>query len=157
MAQEGTPPAKPCSHPNANQFDFWLGTWEAVWEDGGHGSNFVTKILGGCVIQEQFTDDGPDGLVGVSHSTYVPQEGCWKQTWVDNQGSYLDFKGGFEVDRMILTRQTVHEGKPIRQRMVWYDIEPEAFEWSWERSDDDGASWRALWRIHYRRNPELAT
>lgn len=156
MAQEGMPPAKPCSHPAAAQFDFWLGTWEAVWGEDGHGRNVVAKILDGCVIQEHFTDEGPDGLVGLSHSTYVPLESCWKQTWVDNQGSYLDFKGGFEADRMILSRQTTHEGKPIRQRMVWYDIAPETFEWSWERSGDDGVSWQVVWQIHYRRLSEPA-
>lgn len=151
MAQAGMAQTRPCSYPEADQFDFWLGTWEAFWGEDGRAKNVIGKILDGCVVEEHFEDEGPDGLVGMSLSTYVPREGCWKQTWVDNQGSYLDFKGGFETDRMILSRQTLLDGQPIRQRMVWYDIAPEAFEWSWERSDDDGASWRTLWQIHYRR------
>ena len=36
-------------------------------------------------------------------------------------------------------------------RMRWENIETNAFDWSYERSDDGGASWTALWEIEYRR------
>ena len=31
-------------------------------------------------------------LIGMSHSVHVPCESMWKQTWVDNDGRYLDFE-----------------------------------------------------------------
>jgi hypothetical protein len=151
-APEGDRP-EPCSDPKSAEFDFWLGEWAAEWGDDGRGTNVVTKVLDGCVILENFTDldPGPRALVGMSVSTYVAQEACWKQTWVDNQGGYLDFKGGLTDVGMVLRRETEHEGKTIQQRMIWYDVTDDAFEWNWDRSDDGGATWKTLWHIHYRR------
>ncbi len=142
---------KPCTAPEAAQFDFWLGTWDVSWGEDAHGTNRVEKILGGCVIQEKF--DGRPGtpLEGMSVSTYNPVTKQWHQTWVDNQGSYLDFTGSFADGRMALERDTVAGDKAIKQRMVWYNIQPDTLEWNWERSEDGGATWQVMWHIHYRR------
>ena len=122
----------PCSDPQASEFDFWIGEWSAEWGDGGKGTNVISKTLGGCVVLENFTDldSEPGSLVGMSVSTYVAGESCWKQTWVDNQGSYLDFKGGKTERGMVLSRETVVKGKAVQQRMVWYEIADDAFEWN---------------------------
>jgi hypothetical protein len=136
------------------QFDFWIGEWDLTWADNGRGRNTITKILDGKIIQEQFTSlsqgDTPP-FVGMSVSAYNAQTEQWQQTWVDNQGSYLDFLGGMVGDKMILSRQAVAEGEPIQQRMVWADIEPDSLNWTWERSDDEGQTWQVLWAIQYRR------
>jgi hypothetical protein len=136
------------------QFDFWIGEWDITWAENGRGRNVITKILNGKVIQEQFTSlpaDGSPDLVGMSVSVYNAQTAQWQQTWVDNQGSYLDFVGGLAGDKMILSRQTVVKGEPVLQRMVWADIEPDSLHWSWERSNDDGKTWQVVWAIEYRR------
>lgn len=143
-------PEAPCTRPEASQFDFWVGTWDATWADGGKGTNTITKILGGCVIQEQF-DGG--ALHGLSVSTFDVRAGRWKQTWVDNQGGYLDFVGGFNDGKMTLTRQMERDGQTIHQRMVWFNIQPDQFDWHWEHSTDGGATWDVLWAIKYRRKP----
>ncbi len=150
--EEEQPP--PCSSPGARQFDFWLGKWEASWE-GGRGTNRIDKILDGCVIHENFDGGGPrgNGLVGKSHSTYAPELKRWRQTWVDNQAGYLDFVGGMQGDRMILSRTEKRDGETFLQRMVWHDIKQGSFAWNWERSDDGGKSWRPVWVIHYVRVP----
>ena len=143
----------PCSAPEARQFDFWVGDWDLVW-NGGKGTNRVEAKWDGCVIEENFDGSGPEGngLLGMSVSTYSPFLGQWRQTWVDNQGSYLDFTGGWEGDRMVLAREAVgRNGTTFHQRMVWYHIAADSFDWNWERSDDDGATWKELWVIHYSR------
>jgi len=53
---------------------------------------------------------------------------------VDSNGSYLEFTGKFEEDRMILRRNAIVRGKAGKQRMVWYDIRAGKLEWNWERS-----------------------
>ena len=131
-----------------NQFDFWLGEWEAAWGKDGKGTNRVTRILNGKIVQEDFT--GPD-LHGLSFSAYDPERGLWCQTWVDNNGTYLDFTGRFEQGRMTLTRDAIVRGQACKQRMVWYDIQADEFHWNWERSNDGGQTWRVLWQIHYTR------
>ncbi len=146
-------PPPPCSAPEARQFDFWVGDWDAAWQ-GGKGTNHVVAKWDGCVIEENFDASGPEGngLVGMSVSTYSPFLGKWRQTWVDNQGGYLDFEGGWEGDRMVLTRGAKdRQGNRFLQRMVWYNIADDAFDWNWERSDDDGATWKQNWVIRYTR------
>jgi hypothetical protein len=130
-----------------HEFDFWLGEWNVHWGDK-QGTNRVESVLDGAVIQENF--DG-DGLIGTSMSVFSREDQRWHQTWVDNTGSYLDFVGEFADGKMILSRNGVVEGKPVRQRMVWHDITPNAFLWSWERSDDEGKTWRELWKLEYKR------
>ena len=133
-----------------NQFDFWLGEWEAAWGGDGKGMNHVERILDGKVVQEDF--NAPD-LHGISISVYDPERKLWCQTWVDNNGTYLDFTGRFENGKMILWRDAIVGGKQCKQRMVWYNIEEAQFEWNWERSDDGGSTWRTLWQIKYTRKP----
>ena len=131
-----------------HEFDFWIGTWDLTWGEGVHGTNRIESILDGAVVQENFEGDG---LIGVSVSVFSKEDSRWHQTWVDNSGSYLDFVGEFMDGKMILSRNGVAEGKPVKQRMVWYAIKPNHFQWNWERSDDDGITWRVLWNIQYQR------
>ena len=131
-----------------NQFDFWLGEWNATWNDGGEGINRVLKILNGKVVQENFS--APD-LIGLSVSCFDFERQLWCQTWVDNSGSYLDFTGSFDGEKMVLERDAIVKGQACKQRMVWFEIEADKFEWNWERSDDEGKTWRVLWNIHYTR------
>jgi hypothetical protein len=141
----------PCEQAEAHQFDFWLGKWDLTWADGGKGTNQITRILDCCVIQENFDGTPTMDLKGVSVSVFDVRSGQWKQTWVDSSGSYLDFVGGMEDGKMILSRKMLLDGKPIKQRMVFYNIAENELDWNWERSNDNGATWTVLWHIHYRR------
>lgn len=146
-----TPPP-PCSGPEYRQFDFWLGEWDAVWSDTGKGHNTVTQELGLCVIEENFSTDGDSPFIGRSLSMYDSRTDQWRQTWVDNTGAYLDFEGGQVADSMILSREAVDKaGKTSYQRMVWYNIETDAFDWSWQKSTDGGTVWQEQWGIQYTR------
>src|SRR5258705_10015580 len=134
-----------------NQFDFWLSEWNVIWDEDGKGTNHIERILGGKIIQENFI--APD-LHGISVSSYDLERGLWCQTWVDNNGTYLDFTGKFEDNRMILSRDALVKGKTCKQRMVWYDIQENRLEWNWERSDNNGKSWRGLLQMYYTRKKE---
>ena len=148
-------PTYGCATPESKQFDFWVGEWEANYAaaDGkvAKSRNRVTRILDGCAILEEFSGAPGTKLNGHSVSTYDRNARQWKQTWVDNTASYLDFKGGMEEGRMVLARDAEREGKKFRQRMVWQDVRPEAFKWLWQRSDDGGATWATQWEIDYKR------
>ena len=134
-------------HPE-NQFDFWLGEWDANWGEDGKATNSVTRILDLKIVQEDFV---AADLHGMSLSSYDPERRLWCQTWVDSNGTYLDFTGAFEAGKMILARDAIVRGEACRQRMVWYDIQEQQFNWNWERSDDGVQTWRTLWQIHYTR------
>ncbi|HSD64171.1 MAG TPA: DUF1579 family protein [Ignavibacteriaceae bacterium] len=147
---------QPCSTQESRQFDFWIGDWDAEWmtKDGVRksGSNQVINLFNGCVIEENFNGEPGNQLKGKSFSVYDAKEKIWKQTWVDNGGGYLDFKGGFNEGKMILTRSTNDKnGAPVHQRMVYYNISKNEFDWDWEISRDNGNTWELKWRIHYSR------
>ncbi|HEX3065292.1 MAG TPA: hypothetical protein VHQ39_07410 [Dongiaceae bacterium] len=129
--------------------DFWLGHWECRWE-GGQGTNRIEKILHDRVIQEQFDGNPGMNLLGRSWSVYDPAMGKWRQTWVDNEGTYLDLVGGKEADRFVLLLVRLAEETPFK-RMIFQNISREAFDWHWQASTDRGASWSDSWYIRYRR------
>lgn len=148
--------SSPCSYPEAKQFDFWVGTWKVEWVDKegvkGKGTNTIRKILDSCVIEENFDGNPGTPLIGKSLSVFVPKLKKWKQTWVDNFSSYLDFTGEFIENKMILSRKLLdNEDKKIFQRMVFYNINKDSLDWNWERSSDEGKNWKLLWKIHYTR------
>ena len=142
-----TPPSPPAQN---RQFDFWIGTWSLTWE-GGTGTNTIRRECDGAVVVEDFAAQTGSALKGMSVSVFDARAGQWRQAWVDNQGSYLDFTGGLEGDRMVLSRKANVQGKDIVQRMVWYNIAQDTFDWNWERSDDEGKTWTVVWKIHYAR------
>ena len=105
----------PCAAPEQKQFDFWVGSWDATWPGAksgevGHGTNNITRVLDGCVVEENFSGGASAPLRGKSVSIFVTQSGKWKQTWVDNQGGYLDFTGEWKDGQMILSREAVGPG-----------------------------------------------
>lgn len=140
-------------HDKARQFDFWIGEWTLTWGDAHQGTNRIRSILDGHVIREEFDGMPSAPFRGLSISVYTPSIDKWRQTWVDNSGSYLDFVGGFADGTMILTRTAVEESPPALQRMVWFNIAEDRLDWNWERSEDSGASWQVQWAIRYMRRP----
>jgi len=135
------------------QFDFWIGEWELSWKDPQKGmvkgKNVITKEMNDKVIYEHFSDP-INNYFGASWSVYDTLIGKWKQTWVDDQGSYLDFRGEFKDGKMTLQREyTSPGGKLVRQRMTFYNISKHRLDWVWEGSTDNGASWNELWKIEY--------
>ena len=153
----------PCSDPAFSQMDFWVGDWDGrsllpdtSYESGwkiGEVQNSIAKILDGCVIEENFDGSTLDGfgLNGKSHSTYSKLEGIWHQTWVDNTGGYLPFYGIFEEDKKMFRREVIRNGNKFFTQMAFYKIEEDSFTWDWERSADDGKTWKLIWRIEYTR------
>jgi len=148
LSQE--PPTKLREIPGGKQFDFWVGEWELTWPSGA-GKNRISFTLDSAVIMEEFSGEESMALRGMSVSVFDARAGTWRQTWVDNQGGYLDFEGEFKDGRMILQRSATVQEKSVLQRMVWDNITADSLDWSWERSDDQGQTWKTLWPIHYKR------
>jgi hypothetical protein len=102
------PQPAPCSAPEFRQFDFWVGDWELSWPASasserkpGQGVNHIEIVLDKCVIVERFDGTPATSLRGMSVSTFNARTRQWQQTWVDNDGSYLDFIGGFKNGQLL--------------------------------------------------------
>ncbi|HEX8812917.1 MAG TPA: DUF1579 family protein [Terracidiphilus sp.] len=158
-AQTAAPPTQPqpCADAKQKQLDFWVGEWDLTWPgqnqgEVARGSNSIKRIMDGCVVQENFSGGDSMPLRGMSVSLFDPTSGKWKQTWVDNQGAYLDFVGEFRDGQMVLAREAVRpDGGKVLQRMVFKNIQANELDWSWEASKDGGKTWTVQWPIHYKR------
>jgi hypothetical protein len=124
-----------------DELDFWIGDWACTDPaDGSVGSNAVRRVLGGNVVEETFTIVNPEGqaLRGRSWSVHDVERG-WLQTWVDDQGAYLDFTGGVTHEGFVFARTGA--------RMVFRDVTADSFTWDWEMRVDD--RWELAWRLLY--------
>jgi hypothetical protein len=139
-------PAKPaaCSTQQYHQFDFWVGDWQ-VRDPKGElaGTNDVTKIQGGCVLQEHWVDT--QGMTGTSLNVYNARSKQWHQTWVDNQGGLLVLDGGLVDGAMVLTGHNLSRaGKPVVDRITWSKMSNGNVRQVWDRSADDGKTWTTV-------------
>ena len=142
----------------AKQLDFWVGDWNCVgksrdepgkdkWTDTV-AKNHIERILGSKVIQENFT---MEGLVGKSVSVYDEKAKVWRQTWVDDSGSYIALTGGMQDGKMILVTLPNKERPKASNRMVFDNVTKDSFDWNWEGSRDGGKTWNLSWHLHYTR------
>ena len=134
---------------DASSFDFWLGEWDCEFE-GGHAVNSVTREHGGKVIVERFRLDTPRRFAGTSMSVFAEHDGSWRQTWVDDEGSYWAFVGGFVDDHPSFGTPVRVDADQLFKRMVFTDIGADSLQWRWE-SSPDGETWTVNWEIDYRR------
>lgn len=147
-----SPPVSPCAGAEFKQMDFWLGDWDARWDaspstPAGQGSNHITRTYDGCVTEEHF-EGGP--LNGHSVSTFFVGTKKWRQTWVDNQGGYIDLEGGPGAAGSFVLTTLPQPGSLKANRMVFTDIKPNAFLWRWQGTQD-GKTWVDSWVIRYTR------
>jgi hypothetical protein len=156
LAAHGQPaPTYGCDSPESRQLDFWLGDWELTTVGRsvpGRSRNKVTKILDGCVVLEEFDGSLGSKLVGKSFSSFDRATGKWKQTWVDNTASYLDFDGGVVDGTLSFWREaTGKDGRKSLQRMIFKDVKKDSLKWLWQKSEDGGKTWATQWEIDYKR------
>ena len=134
---------------DASSFDFWLGEWNCDF-DRGHAVNSVTREHDGHVLVERFHVDTPRAFSGTSLSVFSEHDRSWRQTWVDDGGSYWAFVGAVvDGDPSFATPTPVDEER-LYKRMVFSDITADTFHWRWE-SSPDGDEWTVNWEIRYRR------
>jgi hypothetical protein len=142
----------PCSTAEFKRIDFWLGDWDARWQafpgtPAGSGSNHITRTYGGCVTEEHF-DAG--SFKGHSVSTYLMRTKSWRQTWVDDQGAYIELAGGPDSSGNFVLTTLPQSGTAAAKRMIFTDIEPDSFTWRWQATQD-GKTWTDNWVIRYTR------
>jgi hypothetical protein len=145
VAKSAAAPAAPapasCSTAPYREFNFWLGDWN-VADPQGHreGTNDVTSIQGGCVLQEHWVD--ADGSTGTSFNIYDSAGKRWHQTWVDSHGGLLLLDGGIVDGAMVLSgSHLARTGKSVTDRITWTKIDGGKVRQVWDRSADGGKSW----------------
>jgi hypothetical protein len=102
------------------------------------------------VIAERFAMDAPQVWNGMSVSVFDPALYLWRQTWVDQGGSYWSFVGRLVEGNPAFATPDRVDADPKFKRMVFTNIETNSFDWRWE-SSVDGSAWIINWEIAYTR------
>ena len=140
----------PCDAAEHRQFDFWVGHWQVHAPNGKvAGTNRIERLLGGCVLQENWV--GAGGGTGTSLNFYDRASGEWNQIWVDGRGGVLRLTGGLRDGAMVMTGTVPGaKGGTVHQRITWTPLPGGAVRQYWETSTD-GQQWQASFDGTYTR------
>lgn len=141
--------SRPCSGPEFRQFDFWIGEWEVYAGERLVGNSRVERILGSCVLLENWTGKG--GSEGKSFNLYNAAAHQWEQTWVDNAGLILHFKGQYDPAAKALRLAAV-DSDSVQQRMTFYALPDGTVRQVWESAPPMG-DYKTTFDGLYRRLP----
>ncbi|MBX3280241.1 MAG: hypothetical protein KF868_19755 [Acidobacteria bacterium] len=142
--------ANPCGLPVYRQLDFWVGEWNVFARGKQVGANSVQKILGDCVVFENWTDAAGRG--GKSLNTFNRQKGKWQQTWMDDNGNVLEFTGEGRDGVMAYRAETVGpDGAKTLHRMTFTKLSDNRVRQFWEQSGDGGKTWNVAFDGDYQR------
>jgi hypothetical protein len=112
----------------------------------------MQKILGGCVILENWTDAA--GNSGKSFNTYNPYKKKWQQNWVDDRGSVQEFTGEAKDGVMAYQAELpASGGGKLLYRMTFTKRAENRVLQLWEQSTDGGKTWQPLFDGDYQRKP----
>ena len=141
----------PCrADPHCREFDYWIGEWDVFDVQGRRaGSSSVQLILGDCVLLENWTD--ARGRKGKSFNVYDQASARWHQTWVDDRGSFTEFRDGQYKDGVLvyLAEQKQPDGKAGRLRMSFFKLPEGKVRQLGELSTDAGQAWTTQYDLVY--------
>ncbi|MFC7537675.1 hypothetical protein ACFQPG_09895 [Sphingomonas sp. GCM10030256] len=153
--QAAAPPAaqQGCTAPQARQFDFSVGRWD-VFPTGKTtlvAHSLIEKLYGGCAIGENWIP--LKGSAGGSLSNFDEHDARWHQTWVDSNGSRVEFDGGLTGGKMVLLgywRGLNGPGQDALVRMSYTRNADGSVRQLGEQSLDHGLSWAPSFDFTYK-------
>lgn len=142
----------PCkSDPRHHAFDFWIGEWNVTAAGQFAGTNSITPILGHCTLFEQWTS--ASGSLGKSFSYFDPGRDRWRQVWISDTQSIIEFTGEARDGGIFYTAETINpaDGSVTLHKFEFTQIDDGIVRQYWETSTDDGNSWQPIWDGRYER------
>jgi tetratricopeptide (TPR) repeat protein len=142
----------PCAADERHRaFDFWIGEWTVTQNGQFAGTSSVQPILGHCTIFEQW--ESANGTFGKSFNYYDPGHDHWRQIWIDDSGSFIEFTGEARDGGIFYTAETIDpaDGSVTHHKFEFTVIGEDGVRQYWETSTDGGASWQSIWDGRYER------
>ena len=151
IAAQSPSQSRPCQDPRYRQFDFWIGEWDVFSGDRLVGRNRIERILDGCVLMENWVGQG--GSKGHSFNLFNAASGKWEQTWVDNSGTVINFKGSFDPNKQAMAF-TANAADTSKHKMTFWRMPDGSIKQKWEAAAK-GQEYRVLFEGTYRRREEI--
>ena len=148
----------PCTDdPHSHQLDFWVGEWDVQDRASRHavGTSSVQRILGECVIFENWT--GGAGDSGKSFNSYNYIEGWWQQNWVSDGGQTTDYTHGTREGNAMVYHGTGRNGATTYPtKLTFFDLGADRVRQLSEYSTDGGKTWAVGYDFLYVRKKDAA-
>ena len=154
-------PAASCSERPANhRLDFWLGDWIVYVGGALDGTSHIVSILGGCAVQEEWTDIS--GYQGRSWFFVDPGTQRLKQIWLTSRAAQLggtkekvELPGG-GPHTVTFQGVLISLGKRIIDRTTLIQQLDDTVHQTIETSRDEGRTWIMAYDAVYRRSNAAA-
>lgn len=142
----------PCAaDERRHSFDFWIGEWTVKQNGQFAGNSSVQPILGHCTIFEQW--ESASGTFGKSFNYYDPAFDHWRQIWIGDTGSIIEFTGEARDGGIFYTAETVDtvDGSITHHKFEFTVVGEDGVRQYWETSTDGKESWQSIWDGRYER------
>lgn len=145
----------PCmSDERRHAFDFWIGKWDVTQNGQFAGTNDIQAILGDCVLLEQW--ESATGGKGKSFNYYDPGLDHWRQVWISDSGSVVEYTGEARDGGIFFTAETVDpaDGSVTHHKFEFTRYDNGDVRQFWQTSTDGGENWSTIWDGRYARRVE---
>lgn len=145
----------PCAADDRHHsFDFWIGEWTVTQNGQFAGTSSVQPILGHCTIFEQW--ESVNATFGKSFNYYDPAHDHWRQIWIGDSGSIIEFTGEARDGGIFFTAETKDpaDGSVTLHKFEFTKIGEAGVRQYWETSTDSGETWQIVWDGRYERKTD---
>ena len=137
------------------QLDYWLGNWKVGAEgSSGNAHSTVSLLLDKCLVVENW--DGGRSHSGQNIFGYSADDKSWYGMFADNEGRVHVFTSGKIASGTAEFEGTSRgpNGESVLNRVKVIRLNSNKVEQTWEKSTDNGAIWKVVFRGEYSRaNP----
>lgn len=146
-----TDPGPCAANAAGRQLDYWLGSWVVTYPGtSGTGTSTVQLSVGSCLLTESWASGG--GLTGENLFAYDLDDKRWHGLFVDTEGRVHPLEGSVTPGSAEFRGPSRGpNGEAVLNRIRVVRITADKLEQSWEKSIDNGATWRTEFRGEYTR------
>jgi len=146
---------QPCAtNAETRQLDFWLGDWSVTYPGmAGTASSTVEVTLDKCLVIERW--DGGKSHRGENIFSYSADDASWHGMFTDNDGRVHVLSGRVASGSAEFSGSSRGpNGETVLNRVRIVRLSSGKVEQSWEKSTDNGKTWKIEFRGEYtRKNP----
>lgn len=143
----------PCSDNAAGrQLDYWLGNWSISPPGGAESaSSKVSLSLDKCIVVENW--QGEKDHFGQNIFGYNPESKSWVGFFADNRGHVHVFDHGQVTGGKAEFEGPSRgdNGEAVLNRIRIVQLAPGKLEQTWDKSTDNGTTWKSQFRLEYKR------
>lgn len=141
----------PCQADSRHaDFDFWVGDWNVYQNGTFAGENAISSILGGCLVFEEW--QSASGSRGKSFNYFDPGRNHWRQIWVADTGTIIEFTGEARDGGIFYTAETTDPASgAVTHHRFEFTPQPGGEVRQFWATSSDKSEWTTIWDGIYKR------